>query len=426
MAFQNYMNEDDLKKDANGQPIQQASQQSTALPTSGTSSGGGDGGAPPQQTTKGAGWTNLQTYLGANAGQGAQTTQKLIDPKQQQIDTAVNSLNDDVNKTNTQIQTNTIQRNEDLEKRIQANPTAAKDEFVSYTGQTYKGPTTYAPNTDVQKAFVGVQPTLKMDELSDPKAIGGALKDNRYTYGMGALDGYLINSEGGAEVTGYNTKSADVLTNKDKRIADVNSAISSAQNTSSQNIGFAKQAAKDGYQTYLEAAKASVPKGLSDASELSYQDIVAKYKAAGLEAPTSANDYISANKDYGWMDNIDPATLAALNTLAEIDGDDSTNTVSKGGNSAVNVDWNKVNSDIQNKQFEASVAADIQKQIEKQVKINEEARKAPKVSDDQFITDVENAVKDTTDLSTDLAIEAANKTNPLNQVSNRFKIKKPW
>lgn len=381
MAFQNYMTEDDLKKDANGQPIQ-ASQQSTALPTSGGDAGVGANGAAPQQTAKGSGsgsgWTNLQTYLGANAGQGAATTDKLLDPKQQQIDTAVNSLNTEVNSTKNQVQSNTIQRNEKLENDIKNNPVTAKNEFVSYTGQTYNGPTTYAPSSGVQKNYVGIQPEVNMKGLTDPKTIGTTLKDDRYTFGMGALDGYLVNSEGGAQVASYNDKNKNVIADKDKAITDINAAIVGARTTSNQNVGFAKKAAEDAYQEWLNKGKGSTGQAVTDANARARQEITDKYKAAGFDAPTTFDDSVSANGDFSWVDSIDPATLAALNALAEIDGNDSTNAISKGSNSAVNVDWNKINSDITGKQKAISDEAERQRVIKEEADRRERERKEQK------------------------------------------------
>jgi hypothetical protein len=217
MPFLDNYSEDELKKKQEEQTP--TTQQSSVL-------GAGQQTSMATGSGKGSGWTNLQTYLDNNAGQGVQTTQKILDVKQDQIKNAVDSLNSEVNDTKTKASQGMVQRNTDLENQIKTNPTAVnQDAFSQYVSKSYAGPNQFTPGLDTEKKWNGLQTKTNVTEIADPYKIGQQLKKDNYTYGLGKLDSYLINSEGGGVVDSFNQKNANVVNDRASQIQSVNDAI---------------------------------------------------------------------------------------------------------------------------------------------------------------------------------------------------------
>ena len=371
MPFVDYTTEDELKKKQEmqtsaGQPTTQQSTNISANPSAESQVGSG----------KGSGFVNLQSYLNNNAGQGAATTQKVLDPKQDQIKSAVDGLNKEVETTKNTVNQGTVQRNTMLEDQIKNNAGSLdKNAYNSYVGQQYTGPKAYTPSLDTEKQWNGLPTQTSLQQVADPKTIGQQLKKENYTYGLGKLDSYLMNSEGGSAVDAYNTKNKDVQANRTAAVGGVNSAIKQAQDTSAANTGFARQAVTDTYRQQLAAAQAAdLSGGYHSGQDSASAEINKRFADAGVSSPTGTQGFVSKNDNYSWLDAVSPEQLQALNMLADIDEDPSTNPYNKGSNQAVNVDWANVDSAINRAK---SVQTEVDSRINGPVTVEEGATFTP-------------------------------------------------
>lgn len=339
MPFLDYTTEDELKKkQEQGQVSAPTTAQSTIMQPGQQAAAG-----PSTGTGKGSGWTNVQTYLNNNAGQGAQTTQNVLDVKQNQIKDAVDGLNREVGDTKTKVGQSTVQRNTALEDQVRTNPTAVdKNAYNAYTQQTYGGPSVYTPSVDVEKKWNNLPTQTSLQQVADPRTIGQQLKKSEYSYGLGKLDSYLMNSEGGGNVDKYNQTNKNVINDRQTSIGGANSAIDQAKRDSAANVQALRDTTSQAYQDTLSRAQATKGQAQSSAYDKAYGDVQKRFADAGVDGPagiTGLNTYIRANKEFDWQDSVDNETLQALNTLADIDGNDVTNMVNKSGREAVNVDW---------------------------------------------------------------------------------------
>jgi hypothetical protein len=339
MPFVDYSTEDELKKkQEQGQAAAPTTMQSTAIQSGQQTAGGAMAG-----TGKGSGWTNVQTYLGNNAGQGAQTTQNVLDVKQNQIKDAVSGLNKEVDDTKTKVGQSTVQRNTALENQVKTNPTAVdKNAYNAYTQQTYGGPSVYTPSVDVEKKWNNLPTQTSLQQVADPKTIGQQLKKSDYTYGLGKLDSYLMNSEGAGNVDRYNQANKNVMNDRQAAVGGVNSAIEQARKDSAANVQALRDTTSQSYKDTLARAQATKGQAESAAYDKAYADVQKRFTDAGVDGPAGIagyNTYIRPNQEFSWQDSVDDVTLQALNTLADIDGDDTTNMINKGNREALNVDW---------------------------------------------------------------------------------------
>lgn len=344
MPFVDYATEDELKKkQEQGQQTAPTTQQSTALST-------GPTGGAQIGTGKGSGWTNLQPYLTNNAGQGAATTQQLLDPKQNQIKDAVDSLNKEANDTRAKIGQSTVQRNTALENQVKTSPTAIdKNAYNSYVNQSYSGPNVYAPSVDTEKKWNGLQTQTSLQQVADPKTIGQQLKKSNYTYGLGKLDSYLVGAEGGQTVDKFNEANKGIMTDRQATVGGVNSAIEQAKRDSAASIQSLRDTTNQAYKDTLARAQGTKGQAESAAFDQAYVEIQKRFADAGVDAPsgiTGLSTYIRPTEGYSWQDSVDDSTLQALNTLADIDSDPGTNLVTKGSRSPLGVDWEKLDAYI--------------------------------------------------------------------------------
>jgi hypothetical protein len=343
MPFVDYTTEDELKKkQEQGQQTAPTTMQSTAL-QSGQNTQASAGG------NKGSGWTNIQTYLNNNAGQGAQTTQNILDSKQGQIKDAVDSLNKEADATKTKVNQGTVQRNTTLENQVKTSPTAIdKNAYNSYVNQSYGGPNVYAPSVDTEKKWNGLQTQTTLQQVADPKTIGQQLKKSNYTYGLGKLDSYLVGAEGGDKVSEFNTANKGVLDDRNRAIQGVNDQIKTAQSSSAESIKSLRDATSQAYNDWYSKAQATVNPSKDAAYSKAKADIQAKLDAAGIasQGASVAPSYISDQQGYGWQDSVDDSTLQALNTLADLDSDPNTNIMAKGTNNPYSVNWSALDAYI--------------------------------------------------------------------------------
>lgn len=169
------------------------------LNTSGQAGVVGAGGAPAGATQStagggqaGSGWTNLQTYLDVNKGQGGQ----LAD----QVGTDVNNKVEDFKKTDVSGAINEIGQAagtteaDEIKKDVAANAGKAKT-FLNQ-GFGAKQVTDYTAPINATAASV----KDNLNQLNDQNYQKGALqklnnKQGNYTGGFGALDSFILNGD---------------------------------------------------------------------------------------------------------------------------------------------------------------------------------------------------------------------------------------
>lgn len=250
MAYVN--NEDELKQGGAGGQVLAGS--------------GGAAGAAKGPQAVGTGFTNLQTYLSANKGQGGGVADAITGQGQQAVDTA---------KTAADTQANTWADNGVTAANTAADKAASvynegADAFnndpnaaVSYSnvmGTTYGGPQTAQDvdgYNDLEKAYQNVKTTATNFQGDRMTQQAGLQKKFGYGSGFAALDGFLGRQDGADKINswaqGVNPGSADA------QVAKVNSAIAGGkQKVTDAQTGFQK-AETNAYNARVAARDALAP-----------------------------------------------------------------------------------------------------------------------------------------------------------------------
>ena len=233
MAYVN--NEDELKQGgAGGQVL----------------AGSGGAGAGPKQAA-GTGFTNLQTYLSANKGQGGGIADAITNQGQQAVNTAKTAADTQASTWADGAITNVNQAADDAANpyntaagALQADPNAA---ITNPYGSTYGGPQTaqdYKSESgfgvnDLEQAYQNVKTTATNFQGDRMTQQAGLQKQFGYGSGFAALDGFLGRQDGGDKINswaqGVNPGSADA------QVAKVNTAIAGGkQKVADAQTGFQK------------------------------------------------------------------------------------------------------------------------------------------------------------------------------------------
>ena len=147
---------------------------------------GGAASAQPAQPT-GSGFTNLQTYLSANKGQGGQLADSIVSEGQKGVDTA----RDAADKTADTWADGVVQ---------DANSGAAD------TNSTYGGPTDaskVAGLNDLEKNYQNVRDGANNYAGDYQSQKAGLMKANNYGVGFGALDTFLGRQDGASKIADW-------------------------------------------------------------------------------------------------------------------------------------------------------------------------------------------------------------------------------
>lgn len=231
-------------------------QSQQGIGTAGSVLAGNSGSKGSGGQAAGSGWTNLQTYLGANEGNGGQVAQTITDEGQKAFDTGVGVANGQADAWG--------------DAGVEAaDSSAARGEIegastvVNTAGSDYSGTAANAMNvgyggpksaTDV-KGYNGLDQTYKnvedsVDNFGKFTTQQAALK-NKYNYstGMSALDTAIGRGDAGNLITDWQSKSkgslkdgdqyAGIKKNSDRITGAINgsiSGISSAKDTLQQNV----------------------------------------------------------------------------------------------------------------------------------------------------------------------------------------------
>jgi hypothetical protein len=230
MAYVN--NEDELKQGGAGGQVLAGS--------------GGAAGAAKEPQAVGSGFTNLQTYLSANKGQGGGVADAITEQGQQAVnaerakaDTVANTWADNGVKQATQAGDNAADPYNTAAGALQADPNAG---ISNPHGSTYGGPQTAQDvqgYNDLETAYQNVKNTATNFQGDRMTQQAGLQKKFGYGSGFAALDGLLGRQDGGDKINswaqGVNSGSADA------QVAKVNTAIAGGkQEVADARTGFQK------------------------------------------------------------------------------------------------------------------------------------------------------------------------------------------
>lgn len=301
------------------------------LNTSGQAGVVGAGGAPAGATQStagggqaGSGWTNLQTYLDVNKGQGGQ----LAD----QVGTDVNNKVEDFKKTDVSGAINEIGQAagtteaDEIKKDVAANAGKAKT-FLNQ-GFGAKQVTDYTAPINATAASV----KDNLNQLNDQNYQKGALqklnnKQGNYTGGFGALDSFILNGDeqGREKLSGIQKSGNDAVGSTMSGITDqLTKARGDANSLFEANKLAVKGAAKGQYtglmdQAALRAKEKSGQSKTAASGTISQKRAEAVQSDAELDTPDIAGDGFVKGADYAASDVLTDADITALNSLAGLD-----------------------------------------------------------------------------------------------------------
>lgn len=324
--------------------------------TSGQSSILGGGAAEGAQSS-GSGWTNLQTYLSANEGQGAGIADSLTKGTQQELDK---------NKTDTaawkkeaegNVQASTKKDDKGYLDTIKTGDVSKIDDgFGAWKNlSNYWGANDASQMSGYNDAY-SQQSKLKdkVSGLQDYDSQKASLQDTYkaeapgYTQGMGTLDAFIMRGDqsGKDKLQAFQDQNKNVGADFDQAVADINSSINSAKS----NNAYSKDAVNQAIAGRLADYDSSLKQRAGEEADKQFQwnttQIQNAYKNAGLEAPKNVLGYLKQNETdpYSYATK---AEIDAINQLAGLDDDAATGAKSRGGNTGVyNIDWNQLKTDI--------------------------------------------------------------------------------
>jgi hypothetical protein len=219
---------------------------------------GGSGGAVSAPTSSkksgsGTGWTNLQNYIGANAGNDAAMGGKIagkIGDTASQVTTAGQGLS---TKATADTAANTV-TDQGVIQGLQSDPTKVdKKAFQTQVGATYKGPqdvTAYEEYAQGQQA--GSKLNQKLDATKTAEGQGTLLKDiagENYTRGLQGLDQFILSAgeQGKKSIADTQQQFGNVTNDWAALTGNLNQGFTRARETTEKTAADTSKAFEDVY-----------------------------------------------------------------------------------------------------------------------------------------------------------------------------------
>lgn len=265
--------------------------------------GGGASPSPPQpqKPSSSGSWTNLQSYLDANADQGAQVGSQIAGTIGNQATTAQNDVNSAASDFTNNVNANTVNANPDLVNRAIKDATSLTagsnynpDDLTGFQSQanaTYNGPTDFTQSAgygQAQKDLSTAQSSLDQtkSETGRDVLLQNQYKNastNGYNQGEQNLDQLLL------EGNPTNQKTFSDLNNQWSGIGNILSDTTNTQNAAAQNAISANAATAAAAKAALGGATTdfqnNLNTGLQEAlakNSTAYQAAVAQAKAGAM------------------------------------------------------------------------------------------------------------------------------------------------
>lgn len=293
---------------------------------------------------KGTSWTNLQTYLDTNKGAGNAIA-----------DAQLAGINSEIGATNTAVDDWANKANQNVNKGIKQDTWSSKvkgqssDQISQNFGgqqaqafdawkklETYTGPQSAESDEGYQDAYNKSQATKgKIDSANTYEGQQQLSKDafgkdnNRYSTGMGALDTFVGRADAGNKYDSFKANNANFGDKITNQVGNVNNSIAQGKAQGVAN----QKGVMDAISQRLGELQGGV-----DANKIQTADVdKQKGYLRGIVAPSGQklsdeqiNGMVSAG-NYDPSDLYSDADLSAINTLAGIDDNASTNAFARAG-----------------------------------------------------------------------------------------------
>lgn len=333
MAIIKDFNEEDQKQTLSGESGALGTGAATGSSAPGTPTGG----------AQGSGWTNLQSYLGANQGQAGGLANQIGEQANKQVDTFKSTKADsavaDINKAGRSDEASTIVG--DVAK--------SADKAKSFLSSGYGGPSVDTYTAGVRNAASQVKDQL--GQITDQGYQKSTLQklNNRatqpYSSGFAALDSFLVSADPNAKAQLKLTqgRAQEVDDTVNQYTGQVQSADKAARDAFASNQQRIRDAAKGQYSNILSGAGGRV--GGQAAQQ--QQSLMGQAKGivggqqdeffSGMSDEEIA-PFIKQNQNFGTTDVLTNDELIALNSLAGIDSTLGLSPTSKTNNQAFTFD----------------------------------------------------------------------------------------
>jgi hypothetical protein len=315
----------------------------------GASTGGGPAGAPATPTggAQGSGWTNLQSYLGANQGQAGGLANQITQDADKKVDEFKNT---DVSGQVAEI--GKAAKTEDV-NNITGDVAKNADKAKGFLSSGYGGANVDTYTSGIRNAAKGVNDTLgQITNQGYQKSTLQRLNNSptqAYSGGFGALDSFLVSADPNAKAKLKMTqgRTGEVDQTLNAATGQITAADTAARTAFEANKQKVRDAAKTQAAGITSAAQGRIDPtraAQTQGSNNQAADILGKIKGEyGNEFVTDADGnisskYITQNNDFGVSDVISDTELSALNSLAGIDPTLGISPVTKRGASASNFD----------------------------------------------------------------------------------------
>ncbi|RYF47988.1 MAG: hypothetical protein EOO38_11065 [Cytophagaceae bacterium] len=344
-------------------PLEAQQDGSQPMTTSGQSSvvTGGANQDPNASAAQGTSWTNLSKYLGANEGLGGGIADAVTAGTQSKVDSAAGKINEYQSKAATantagKEQASTLQG---YQTQITKDPTKIDTTaFRNAVANPYQGITDATKvdgYTDASAKFGDAKAdytNLKNDDWNARSSVvqGTYGKDNAsYSKGMGLLDTLILqgDAKGQEGINNFTSKNASFIgDDTTNALTAAKTGVQSTYDADRANydslLGKTDQVVADKRAAILSGS--GVATGRYNEADRQAQAaeaaILERFRQNGAKTPDSLMNYYKTGDVSGY---IAPDELAALNTLADLDG--GTQYASKSGDAAI--DWSAIMRDVE-------------------------------------------------------------------------------
>jgi hypothetical protein len=304
------------------------------------------GSATPTATSQGSGWTNLQSYLGANQGQAGGLANQISQNANEKVDT--------FNKTDTSKSVAEINKGSqsalagDYAKDVAKNA----DKVKGFLSSGYGGPDANVYTAGIRNSANQVKDELgQLTNQNYQKATLQRLNNKptqAYSSGFGALDSFLVGADPNAraKLTMTQGRASEVDNTLNRAQGEINTADTQARQSFDANKNMLRDAARSQYNTLLSGAGTRAEAERASAAERARNEAISNLTGRKTVDKNIANvtydkvdPFIRANSQFGATDVLTQDELAALNSLSGIDPSLGLSNVKKTDNTAASIDW---------------------------------------------------------------------------------------
>jgi hypothetical protein len=290
--------------------------------TSAPSAGAGKAAVSPSNSAPTQPFTNLQSYLSANAPQIQQEGQQIAGglntqygQVQNDINAGANTFNQNVKAGYTPLDQATLDAFNTSPTAVAANPDQAKS-FTGMYGDSYTGPANFETSNTYGNLTGEVQNAVSnAQSLQTPQGISSYFSSTapNYTQGMGTLDAALL--QGNPDVATNIRAATQPFANLPGYLT---SAVTSADQ-GVQNVIAQSQAAKAAAQNEVQGQNTALTNRVS-AEQQALQDAYAKRVADSQAFYNQFNAPVNTIPQIAWQgNNVDPRLIEAIGAMGTFD-----------------------------------------------------------------------------------------------------------